>query len=190
MNTQLVLLLILVCFMFILYLSPNDSPKYIYITIENQKFKVTKYRNYKISYEIATRLHKLKKKIDFLIKNLHNPEKIDSINRLKNKYKGVLEDSNILKKTGYVGYSINKGSTIGICVYKNNKFENENEMMFVVLHELAHCMTLSYNHTKEFWNNFRFLLKEATRLNIYNNIDYYKNSKNYCNIILYHNPLF
>ena len=83
-----------------------------------------------------------------------------------------------------------KGSTIGVCVYKNNKFQNENEMLFVLLHELAHCMSLSYNHTSEFWDNFRFLLKEATRLKIYDNIDYNKNSKSYCNINFYYNPLF
>ena len=101
---NLVFLVIILGLCFFMFLN-NSKNEYIYITIENQKFKVSKYKNYEISYGIATRLHNLKK-IDFLIKHIHSSEKIEAINRLKNKYKGVLEDSNILKKTRFVGYNI------------------------------------------------------------------------------------
>ena len=32
----------------------------------------------------------------------------------------------------------------------------------LILHELAHIMTKSVGHTEEFWNNFRYLLKQTS----------------------------
>ena len=37
-----------------------------------------------------------------------------------------------------------------------NKLIDENTLMFVALHELAHIATESIGHTKEFWANFKF----------------------------------
>ena len=39
--------------------------------------------------------------------------------------------------------------------------------MYVVLHELTHKLTKSWDHTPEFWSNFSLVLKEAERQNVY-----------------------
>ena len=33
--------------------------------------------------------------------------------------------------------------------------------MFVIIHELSHIMSKSIGHNSEFYDNFKFLLKEA-----------------------------
>ena len=51
--------------------------------------------------------------------------------------------------------------------------------MFVAVHELAHIASASIGHTDEFWTNFKFLLEEAEKLNIYKPIDYIKSNMIY-----------
>ena len=38
---------------------------------------------------------------------------------------------------------------------------DENTLTFVALHELSHVMTVSVGHKQEFWDNFKFILKES-----------------------------
>jgi len=45
-------------------------------------------------------------------------------------------------------------------------------MLFVAIHELGHLMTKSIGHNTEFWDNMRFLLKEAISANLYTKEDY------------------
>lgn len=42
-----------------------------------------------------------------------------------------------------------------------------NHIMYVVLHELTHKLTKSWEHTPEFWANFALVLKEAERQRSY-----------------------
>ena len=58
-------------------------------------------------------------------------------------------------------------------------FIDENTIIFGI-HELAHIMTESVGHKKEFWDNMAFLLKEAEKINIYKPVDYSKNNVDYC----------
>ena len=62
--------------------------------------------------------------------------------------------------------------------------------MFVIIHELAHVMSVSIGHGSEFMKNFRFLLKESKIAKIYNPIDYSLNNINYCGVDVTHNPYF
>ena len=61
--------------------------------------------------------------------------------------------------------------------------------MFVALHELAHIMTKSIGHTEEFWENFKFLLKESIKMNLYKKIDFQKNPHKYCGIEIKDSPI-
>ena len=110
------------------------------------------------------------------------------------------------KGSKYTSYSVNKGEKMVLCMRRRpasgmrqrptfpsekNKeaLENQNTIMFVAIHELAHIMTLSQGHTDEFWGHFKFLLKHATRLNIYKSVDYEKEPEEYCGIEVTDNPL-
>mgnify|MGYP003317770921 CR=1 FL=1 len=44
-------------------------------------------------------------------------------------------------------------------------------------------------HTSEFWNNFKFILKEAIDHNIYKDIDFKNHPKNYCGMKITNSPL-
>ena len=64
-----------------------------------------------------------------------------------------------------------------------------NTMMFVAIHELAHIMTKSVGHTPEFWDNMRFLLEEAIKINIYKKQDFSRNPVEYCGTQITDSPL-
>lgn len=96
----------------------------------------------------------------------------------------VSEGSN---ETGYTSYSVNKGEKIIICIRqkdKNNTFVSKNTIMYVAIHELGHLMTEDIGHTTPFWDNFKFLLKEAMAppLNLYVKVDYAQDPHEYCGI--------
>ena len=65
-----------------------------------------------------------------------------------------------------------------------------NTLTFVAIHELSHVMTLSVGHTKEFWENFKFLLKNAVKIGIYRAEDYKKQPKKYCGMTITDNPYY
>ena len=91
----------------------------------------------------------------------------------------------------YTSYTINKGEKIVLCLRSRDKseiLEPINIIMFVVLHELAHIGTESIGHTDEFWNNFKFILKEAIDINIYEHHDFEKDPKSYCGTTITDSP--
>ena len=95
----------------------------------------------------------------------------------------------------HTAYSENKGEKIALCLNKNAKIGDKklidpNTLMFVALHELSHVGTESEGHEPEFWNNFKFLLQEATKLGLYQPVDYKKEPAPYCGDKLTDSPLF
>ena len=99
-------------------------------------------------------------------------------------------ESNIQDST--TSYSENKGDRIVICLRQKTEgypFVDENTVMFVVLHEMAHLMTFSTGHTPEFWANFRRMLQDAMGLGIYQSVNYAHDPKPYCGIEITDSPL-
>lgn len=98
-----------------------------------------------------------------------------------------------LPTSSYTAYSENKGEKLAFCTTttkEGNKLIDENTLTFVAIHELSHLATKTVGHTDEFWNNFKFLLKEAKKENIYNPVDYKKNPQPYCGMTISDNPYF
>lgn len=91
--------------------------------------------------------------------------------------------------TGYTSYSINKGEQIVLCLRNKNKLMDINTMMFVLLHEVAHIATESIGHTKEFWENFKWILEESINIGIYTKVDYSKEAVEYCGMKISTTPL-
>jgi len=99
----------------------------------------------------------------------------------------------ILPTSKYTAYSENKGEKLAFCTTKKKHgtdLIDENTLTFVALHELAHIMTKTIGHNTEFWNNFKFLLKESVKIGIYKPVDYKKKSVSYCSMDLTDNPYF
>lgn len=68
-------------------------------------------------------------------------------------------------KNKELGYNVNKGEEIGVCLGGNS-----NQMMHVLIHELAHCTVEEYDHTPRFWKNYEILKKYCIDLGIYQEI--------------------
>jgi hypothetical protein len=74
-------------------------------------------------------------------------------------WKGVLRPSIITgmvgwsKDKGPIGSNVNKGYEIYICL----DGDDVNSAMYVLIHELAHMSVPEYDHTTQFWNNFKKL---------------------------------
>jgi hypothetical protein len=99
----------------------------------------------------------------------------------------------ILPTSKYTAYSENKGEKIALCATTERdggELIDENTLMFVVLHELAHIMTVSIGHTKEFWDNFKQLIIYAEKVNIYKPVDYSKKTGNYCGTDILDSPYY
>lgn len=119
-----------------------------------------------------------KENVKFLVKN-YNPKRIKEI----------------LPTSEYTAYSENKGEKIAFCLSSVDKDDvnhliDQNTLMFVALHELSHVATKSIGHNQEFWSNFKFLLEEASEIQIYVPVDYKKNKQAYCGMNIKDNPYF
>jgi len=98
-----------------------------------------------------------------------------------------------LPTSEYTAYSENKGSKLAFCLDTEKGLNNlidENTLTFVGIHEISHIATSSIGHTNEFWKNFKFLLQEAVKINIYTPEDYKKKPKKYCGMKLTDNPYY
>jgi len=129
--------------------------------------------------EAAERLANINKNILTLIGSLKEGDR-EGIAMLKENF-----NPDRLSETGlgakYTSYSVNKGEEIAICVRQpDNTFIDDNTVMFVVIHELAHVMTKSVGHTTEFWDNMAYLLERAEGLGIYKPKNYKASPVDYC----------
>lgn len=98
-----------------------------------------------------------------------------------------------LPTSEFTAYSEGKGSKLALCLRKHKntmKLIDINTLTFVALHELSHLMTESIGHHQEFWINFKFILKNAVEEGLYQPIDYGKQPKDYCGLMIDDNPLF
>lgn len=89
-------------------------------------------------------------------------------------------------------YSENKGDRIVVCLRDKQRpypLIDENTVTFVVLHELAHLMTVSVGHTPEFWANFRRILQDAIGAGVYQQVNYARTPVEYCGMTITDSPL-
>jgi hypothetical protein len=101
--------------------------------------------------------------------------------------------SETLPTSEHTAYSENKGEKIAFCLRKDKdkmKLIDLNTLVFVALHELSHLTTTTIGHGDDFWVNFKFLLKHAVAIGIYEPVDYGKTPAPYCGMTIDDNPMF
>ena len=134
--------------------------------------------------------HNMKSLVEHCKNNFNSEERIKRLTEGFNPKK-ITET---LPTSEFTAYSENKGEKIAFCLdtEKNNKGKliDLNTLTFVAIHELSHVASKSIGHTPEFWANFKFLLQEAEKINIYKPVDYSKNPKKYCGMEINDNPYF
>jgi len=94
--------------------------------------------------------------------------------------------------TDTTSYSENKGEKIVVCIRDKtppHKFVDENTVMFVLLHEMAHLMSTSVGHTPEFWSNFKRVLHDAVHCGIYTSVNYARTPTPYCGMTITDSPI-
>jgi len=164
--------------------------KCIVSTKDGNKYCVRDKENLEKSADMLAEMTiKLKK----LVK--HMAEKYPDEERVKRLVKGfnpkkIMET---LPTSEYTAYSENKGEKLAFCLTKKKNEGNmiePNTLTFVSIHEVAHIMTKSVGHDKEFWDNFKFLLENAKEIGIYSPVDYSKNPTEYCGMDITDNPYY
>ena len=141
----------------------------------------------------ANLLARVTEKLKILVKKLGKLfPKRENVQRLVSKF-NPKKVSETLPTSSYTAYSENKGEKLAFCTTttkEGDQLIDENTLTFVAIHELAHIMTVSIGHTSEFWQNFRFLLKNAIDLNLYEPVDYKKKPVSYCGMEITDNPYY
>lgn len=155
--------------------SPLDSKKYLVQNLPNKK---------KAAYILSIINLRINILREYLCGNVDTyPEYRQYIKqfceRIKNCY--LVENSPYSNSTSY---TINKGDRMVLCLRskKDNTLHNLNMLVYVTLHEIAHVSCPELNHTNLFKQLFKFFIKIAISLGIYNHFDYSKYPQYYCGI--------
>jgi hypothetical protein len=93
----------------------------------------------------------------------------------------------------HTSYSVNKGESVHFCLRQRDGSEtivDENVMVFVAIHEMAHMITKSIGHDADFWNNFGWLLREAEKRNLYRPTDFKSHPVPYCGVSITDAPRY
>jgi hypothetical protein len=186
-NIYIIAILLLI--LYIYYESKSNDVSYVESVVDGHKYLV---RNKLDKKEAADLLAKIKIRMIKLTDHLEqNKSKEDKVQRLVSNFRPD-EISESTPDSKYTSYSVNKGEKIVFCLRSRDKNEDlvdENVLTFVALHELAHIMTKSVGHTKEFWDNFKYLLKIAIKIGIYSFQDFREEPVEYCGTQITDSPL-
>jgi hypothetical protein len=190
-QTNIVLIITAIIVIFILLIQAEksfDNMTLIKSSINDISYRVRKLDDKEQAADMLAETHNILKQV---CKNLENSNPDDErVKRLIAKF----PYTTIQESDGYgsqTSFSINKGEKIVLCLRSKdgtNKFVDKNVLLFVALHEISHIMTVSINHTQEFWDNFKFLLKECQDKGIYKCIDFSATPQSYCGITVTSSP--
>ena len=140
--------------------------------------------------EGAKMLYNIHKKTEKLCKYLNETDpEYYGVQRLVKRYNpSILRE--LHKGSSNTSYSVNKGEKLIVCMRskEDDSLHEENTVFFVVLHELAHIMSKTIGHNDEFWKNFKYLLKHAITIKIYDYQDFNSKSESYCGINITDTP--
>jgi len=176
MYTDFILFIIIISIF--CYMYKPDTNKYIKAK-NGDEFKVQESDNSLKKVEMLSTLdNKIRKIVKHMKDNKLPNEKIANrtYSRLQ---KSELRE--IPKNENGAGYTINKGH-IYLCLSKNDKLNDMDDVMFVLLHEVGHTMSESTGHGTEFKSNFDFIVKLAVQLNLWSKKDYSRDNTNICGI--------
>lgn len=167
----------------------GSEVEYVESTVDGRRYLVKSMTD---KQEAANLLARINQRIEALIKQLEESSPDwEGTQRLRDNYSpNALSEG--AHQSKYTTYSVNKGKEIVFCLRSKDGNENLtdiNTLMYVTVHELAHVATEEVGHTETFWENFRFMLKEAVKAGVYNKVDYSQNPTRYCGMTLTSNVL-
>jgi hypothetical protein len=157
--------------------------------------KIYRVRDLPDKQRAADLLAKLRQKLETLMDSLAEsyPNK-PQVKRLVQNFKS--DPNRFLESTPdaeHTSYSVNKGESVHLCLRQRDgteKLVDDNIMMFVSIHEMAHMITKSIGHEPEFWNNFGWLLREAEAKGLYKPTDFKSHPVMYCGVSITDSPKY
>ena len=149
-------------------------------------------RNLPDKDEAANKLGSISDSLKNLVNSLNENDdsKGEYIKNLKESFNPEYITENIPGSL-YVAYSVNKGEELSLCIRDkgSEKFIDDNTIIFVAIHELAHIMTPETGHTPLFWDNMKYLLESASSQGIYMPVDYSQSPVEYCGMDINSTPM-
>lgn len=186
-----ILLIIILCIIFIFYNIILDRSIYVEVNGEKYKIRYIPYETDEDRLRAATMLSEIVTRGDKIVKYMYEhdiPSKEVSKRfksrweRLRSKPWGIRETSNLESMVAYTAF---KDLQMRTCLRdENGKLENLNTAMFVMLHEMAHVMSVEYGHDKEFQENFSIITNVAVELGLYSYVDYRTTPHKFCNMTI------
>lgn len=185
----IIVIIIIILYFIILKIIFYNKSEYLKSNIYDKYYLIKDTKN---KYNKVDLIDKLFKSIDILLENLKNSDydfkdiNIDDIQK-KIKESEILE--NITNSD--TSYTINKGEQIVLCLAdrQTDNLYSYNVLMYVLIHELAHILNISYGHDENFKKIFKYILQKASDLNLYKYEDYKNYPINYCGLELNTNIL-
>lgn len=109
---------------------------------------------------------------------------IKQLHRNLNKDRTLIYEND--PKSELTSFSVNKGEEIAFCLKskKTGNLHDENLIMYVALHEMAHIACPEIGHGELFKKIFKFLTEQAIELGIYKYDDYDSKPVEYCGMML------
>jgi len=181
------LILFIIIFVTIYFLFFNDN-RIDYLADNGLTYKIRNEGTEEIKKKKANILSRLDKKSKNIVKYMFDNKlpTEDIANKTNSRFSNsVIGETPSGDKSA--AYTQNKGN-IYICLITNDKFNDENDAFFVILHELAHVMSDSYGHGDEFKKNFDFIVKLAVKLNLWKPKKYEEDNTDYCGVIVTSSP--
>jgi hypothetical protein len=172
------------------FTSEEYNLKCIVSSLDGNKYCVRERQHKEEAVDLLAKVtQKCKDLVDYMEQSHKDDE---SVKRLVKGFnpKKIIET---LPNSELTAYSENKGEKIAFCLNKKKngtKLIDIDTLTFVAIHELSHIMTKSVGHKQEFWNNFKFLLENAKKANIYIPVDYKKEPQDYCGMTITDNPYY
>ncbi len=158
--------------------------------IDGKNYAVRKIGSDDVKQTAANYLATLNEKINKIVNymNEYNLPDVDTSKRLFDRWsKCNLKETSSNEKSA--AYTLNKSVEIRICIRDiSGNFEDINTSMFVILHELAHVMSVGYGHEDEFKNNFSYITHLASKLKLYKPEEFGRFPKTYCGISINTTP--
>lgn len=161
--------------------------------IDGQVYNVRDLPDKQAAADLLARVRLLMKKL-YLHLESSFPDK-PQVQRLVQNFKP--DPERLLESTPdeeHTSFSVNKGQKVHLCLRQrsgaNESLVDENVMIFVAIHEMAHMITASIGHEPEFWNNFGWLLREAERTGVYKYQDFKSQPVSYCGVQITDQPKY
>lgn len=120
----------------------------------------------------------------------HTSNEYRFASRMRDRYDCSGLRENHPKSAQQTSYTRDKGRVVALCLRTPDGYVEPGILKFVNLHEMSHIGTDEWGHTEAFWNNFKFMLHEASEFGMYRPVDYSVAPVVYCGLTVDYNPMY